>query len=430
MIDKSGSGYHRPGRTGLSVSQSRAERAPRTAGTVVASFPAPISRNPYQTLLYGHLRAEGIEVDAAPQLNVGWLWHRVGRVAVLHFHWPQEYYRYHRGGLAVRLVLSWVRGCLFVLRIVVARLLAYRIVWTVHQIFPHETESRALDRLAGLSLARVAHALVTHDQATAEAVTRELHVAPEKVHVIPHGSYLGVYPGGRSREEMRSALGIRFDAFVVLCFGQVRRYKELTFLMEAFDRAGINGGVLLIVGLPLDPDEARRLKTISRRTTRVVTVLEYVPDNRVAEFFAASDVFCSARLDGGTSGALVLALSLGLPVVAARCPAYVDLTDQGKAGWLFEPGSSSAPGFGTSAGCSRPGGTGSQGRLRARPRPSARVVRARGPNGSRASRGSRDRMNGAGASKDLAQSCLIRLNTTGASIAAFTSGIRSERLHW
>ena len=43
-----------------------------------------------------------------------------------------------------------------------------------------------------------------------------------------------------------------------------------------------------------------------------------------------------SRHDGGTSGALVLSLSIGLPVVAAT--PYADVTDGEAAAWLFEPG--------------------------------------------------------------------------------------------
>jgi glycosyltransferase involved in cell wall biosynthesis len=67
--------------------------------------------------------------------------------------------------------------------------------------------------------------------------------------------------------------------------------------------------------------------------------LEFMPEDRVAELFAASDAAVVARGDGGTSGSLILALSMGLPVVAARTPVYAELTDNGAAGWLFEPDS-------------------------------------------------------------------------------------------
>jgi uncharacterized protein YciI len=44
--------------------------------------------------------------------------------------------------------------------------------------------------------------------------------------------------------------------------------------------------------------------------------------------------------DGGTSGSLILALSFGVPVVAADRPSYRDLLANGEAGWLFAAGDS------------------------------------------------------------------------------------------
>ena len=100
----------------------------------MASFPAPIARNPYQAILYRALRDAGIGVHAAPRLSIGWLRRNAERVSVLHFHWPQEYYRYDRGGAGARMVLSWARTAMFGLRLAAARGLGYRIVWTVHQV--------------------------------------------------------------------------------------------------------------------------------------------------------------------------------------------------------------------------------------------------------------------------------------------------------
>jgi glycosyltransferase involved in cell wall biosynthesis len=65
-----------------------------------------------------------------------------------------------------------------------------------------------------------------------------------------------------------------------------------------------------------------------------VPLLEHVPDDRVAELHAAADAAVVGRSDGGTSGALALALTLGLPVVA--CDAYADRI--GEAGWTFLAG--------------------------------------------------------------------------------------------
>ena len=305
---------------------------------VAASLPAPIARNPYQALLYRHLADQGVDVVSVPRLCIGWLWRHRTRVATLHFHWPQEYYRHDRGPRARRVALSWIRLGLFGVRVAAARLLGYRVVWTVHQVYPHETESRALDHIAAAILAGGSHRLIAHDAETAASLARRFRWTRDRTDVVPHGSYVDFYPRGRSREAVRAELGIPADGITLLSFGQIRSYKNLTFLVEAFEQAQVERGFLLIAGLPLDDREAQALKAIGARNPSIVTLLEYVPDDRVAELFSASDVAVLARSDGGTSGAVVLALSLGLPAIAAATPGYLELTGHGRAGWHFEPG--------------------------------------------------------------------------------------------
>ncbi|HEX7524764.1 MAG TPA: glycosyltransferase, partial [Gaiellaceae bacterium] len=75
---------------------------------------------------------------------------------------------------------------------------------------------------------------------------------------------------------------------------------------------------------------------------RIRLLLDYVADAEVAELFGAADAAVVARDDGGTSGSLVLPLSLGVPVIAADCPAYRSLTGGESSGWLFRPGDESS----------------------------------------------------------------------------------------
>ena len=166
----------------------------------------------------------------------------------------------------------------------------------------------------------------------------ELPRAAGKLAIVPHGSYVGVYPTGRSRDTVRDELGIPADAFVFLCFGHVRAYKELGLLLEAFRAMDDDEVILLLAGLPLDDVSATEAERCAAEDARLRLLLEFIPDDRVVELFEACDVAVLPRSDGGTSGALILALSLGLPVVAAATPAYEEPLAGGEAGWLFEPG--------------------------------------------------------------------------------------------
>lgn len=305
--------------------------------TRVASLPPVIAQNPYQRLLYAALVEEGLELEPRPQFRVRWLIAQRRRVRILHFHWPQTYYR-HEGAMWTRRPLSWVRICLFAVRLGAARALGYRIAWTVHQPQPHESAGGRLDTTAGALLVRASHVLLVHDRATADEVGARWKRSRPKVEVVPHGSYIGVYREGRSRTEVRAALGLSPDDFVFLCFGHVRAYKELEVLLDAFRRVERRDVALVVAGLPLDEASRAAVLAAAGADDRIKAVLEFVPDEQVAELFHACDATVLPRGDGGTSGALVLSLSLGVPAAAADTPAYAELLGDEEAGWLFSAG--------------------------------------------------------------------------------------------
>jgi glycosyltransferase involved in cell wall biosynthesis len=313
------------------------ERESEPEATRVASFPPTIRENPYQRLLYNAMRPHGIRLVENNRFDVGWFLANRRRVDVLHFHWPATYYRHERGRQAFRLWLSWVRLVLMFVRLWVARLLGLRIVWTVHELYPPETTSARLDQAAARTLARACDALIAHDDATLTAVETALPVASEKVTVIPHASYVGVYPPGRGRSAVRAELDVSMDAILFLCFGHIRDYKDTDVLLDAFREVNADRVNLLVAGLPLSEDAAEILRTAALEDPRIRLRLGYVPEEQVAELFDASEVSVVSRGDGGTSGALMLSLSLGVPVIAAARPAYEELTGGGEAGWHFRP---------------------------------------------------------------------------------------------
>jgi beta-1,4-mannosyltransferase len=308
---------------------------PRRSRRIACLSTAPW--NPYLHLLYGHLARQGFEPVEDAQLSLRWLWRSHSSVGFLHLHWPEGLYRYQRGPPRLRQLLSRVKLVLFAARLRAARLLGFRLVWTVHQILPHESTDRSLDRSAARLLARAADLLVVHDRWTAEQVASELAPHPKRLAVIPHGSYLEVYAEGRPRSEVRGELGLPADAFVFLCFGELRAYKEVELLLAAFPEVSNQNVRLVVAGNVKAPDVGATVRAASARDPRLVSMFGFVPESRVAELFHACDAVVFPRGEPGTSGSLILALSMARPVVAADVPTVRELTGSGKAGWLFRP---------------------------------------------------------------------------------------------
>jgi beta-1,4-mannosyltransferase len=297
----------------------------------IARFPPTPDINPYQRLLYDHLSELGFELEADATFTFAWLWRaRRGRT-YLHFHWRID--RLYRScGLP-----AGPGAALLAARLLTARLLGYRLVWTIHQPFPHGLDGNRADRAAAKLLARACHVLLVHDAGHVPRARAALGRAAGRVDVVPHGSYVGFYPPGRSRLLVREELGIPADSFVFLCFGTLRLYKRLHLVLQAFLSLPDARLRLIVAGDPEDEEVASALATAASRDGRIVPLLGTVPHHAVAELFAASDAAVLGRGDGWTSGSLILALSHGIPVIAAGTPAYRALLDEERAGWLFTP---------------------------------------------------------------------------------------------
>jgi glycosyltransferase involved in cell wall biosynthesis len=294
--------------------------------------------NPYLSRLYEALAREGVPRGPDAELGVRWLVGNRATVRWLHAHWPYSLYRWHRGPARLRGLLSWTKLALFVGRLGVARALGYRIVWTIHQVYPHDSADRRLDRAGLGALARAADVLLAHDAFTATTAARELGLDRARVTVVPHGNYTGAYPAGRPREVVRGELGAAPDDCVLVCFGELRGDSDVDVLLDAFKAVPDSSVRLVIAGNVKDRAALSALES-SRSDGRILQRRGFVPFESVAELYGAADAAIVPRGNGGTSGSLILALSLGVPAIAADAPTYRELTADGEAAWLFEPGS-------------------------------------------------------------------------------------------
>ena len=269
------------------------------------------------------------------EVTVNWLLSRRSSRPILHFHWPIREVSAVRNLRGV-LFDSWGIGC-FALRLLVARALRYRLVWTIHEIVPHE--GRSGDRVATWMLALASQLLIVHDETTAKQA-HGLPGARRKLAIVPHPAYVDVYKRARPGAVVRRELGLAEARFVFLCFGNIRAYKDIPLLLEAFGgtRRELPDVALVIAGQPTDPDSVAATEAAAAADPRILPVLRFVENHEVADLFAAADASVYPRTDGGTSGSILLSMSLSSPVVAARQPAYVELLGEEDAGWLFAPG--------------------------------------------------------------------------------------------
>ncbi len=278
--------------------------------------------NPYVSLLSESLAGQGVACTTSAGLSpriVG-TWTRPTHV--VHLHWPEMLYASPSMARGVRLLAA------VALALLRSRAMGTRIVWTVHNVRPHEQGASVLDQLARRLLLALVDAYHVHDEQARGDMIRA-GVQPERVHVIPHGSYLGAYPDDCTRDQARERLGLTQQSFVYLFLGQIRRYKGVEELVAAFKKLG-SGAELIIAGNVHDQEYARQVEAEIAGCAGIKQHFRYVPDDELQYLMRAADVCVFPYRDITTSGAAILAFSFGRPIVAPLIGAFPALVQDGR----------------------------------------------------------------------------------------------------
>jgi glycosyltransferase involved in cell wall biosynthesis len=287
----------------------------------------PRDPNPYQELLYGEMRRLGVTVTYLGELTrsrtLGLLLLPLevaaGRAAgarVVHLHWV---FGFELPGARRFPVLRRAAYLWFRLWLATCRVLGVRVVWTAHNVLPHEPVF-ADDAAARRVLVRASDLVLAHGPA-ALAGLADLGAVPGRSVVIRHGPVAAV-PAAALRPPGDGGGPRRF-----LFFGRVQPYKGVADLLAAF--AALPGGVcaqLTIAGQCDDPLLAARLQDLARRCGQpVVLRLERVPELEMPALLAAADVVVLPFRQVTTSGSAVTALSHGRPLIVPDLPGLADL---------------------------------------------------------------------------------------------------------
>jgi glycosyltransferase involved in cell wall biosynthesis len=294
----------------------------RTRRLRITSFPNPFPGNPYLTLFYDHLRENGVDYVRSDHFGQSWLRENRGEIDYLHFHWPSFDYSDASGR---RSVLAMTR---FLLKMRAARLMGYKIIWTMHNLYPHERQNANFEWLCRFAFVQSVDLVFVNFPAAQEDLWRRFR-RRRGVHVVPHGSYAPLYPQRPDRAAARLELGIEPDAYVFLVFGQVRPYKGADIAARALARLDDPGYRLYIVGQHKDDAHSEELRVLAARDPRVRLVLtpDNLPDERVGLWLAASDCVAAPYRDVYTSGVAYLAATFGKPIVAPRLGIFRSLGD-------------------------------------------------------------------------------------------------------
>ncbi|GFN23665.1 glycosyltransferase family 4 protein [Thermanaeromonas sp. C210] len=213
-----------------------------------------------------------------------------------------------------------------------------KIVYTVHNVLPHDTSLKYREVFK-----RVYHevdALICHTEQARKELISGFNVPEQKIWVIPHGPLFHDRPK-IEQEEAKARLNLA-GKNVVLHFGSLRPYKGTEFLLQAWEwvAKAHPKAILLLAGHgePSYLEEIRRLIARLEIQKQVRCDFRYIPDEELPVYYQAADIVVYPYRDITQSGALLTGMAFGKAIVATAVGGFKETIISGKTGLLVSYG--------------------------------------------------------------------------------------------
>ncbi|RBY86228.1 glycosyl transferase [Blastococcus sp. TF02A-26] len=256
------------------------------------------------------------EVPGTRVLTFTWRRALTARYDAFHAHWPEVLVD---GASPVKKAVRQVLFALFLLRL---RLTRRPLVRTVHN----------LELPAGISRREVALLRWAERWTTLRIrinETTELD-GGTPVETVVHGHYRDWYAPHPRRERRRGRL-----SFV----GQVRHYKGVDGLIDAFRQTTDDELTLRVAGRPTSAELATRLRSAAGPDPRITLALDFLTDAELVAEVSEAELVVLPYREMHNSGGALAALSLDTPVLVPDNAANRRLAQEVGPGWVhtFRP---------------------------------------------------------------------------------------------
>lgn len=278
----------------------------------IACLPVAGDENPYQQLMIEGLN-QSRNLHALPGCNDRFL--GILRTAFMHrpdyihFDWIVSYY-YRRWN-----VLTYLSVLMFCMQIVILhRLSSIQIVWTLHNLHPHDVPDKELHRFCQRFLARRCLWLRVFSKNSVQRAAQELRVNEGLFRIIPEGDYQSVYLDFCTTEEARKKLGLLPQARLLLFLGRIKPYKGISELIHAFNELRDPMTFLLLAGQITDKSYEEHI--LQQCSSSIMLHNRFIPPSELHYYFNAADAVVLPFREIENSGSLVMAMGFSKPVVA------------------------------------------------------------------------------------------------------------------
>jgi glycosyltransferase involved in cell wall biosynthesis len=291
----------------------RAELAGWTRGEGLrdfAYFPGG-AQNPYLRMLYSRTPEAGF--DPRPLARFDHL-HRLPPDSVFHLHWTRIA---QLGATTLEEAQAKSDNFLDTIASFVER--GGTMLWSIHEPLPHDCPFPAVEQDLRQHLADLATGIHILHASTVDEVAPYYRLPTEKVFVVEHPLYTGIYEDYLPRASARRLIGLRDDEVMILGFGAIRPYKGFDRLVRLLptirERTGAKVRVM-VAGPTMQSVDNSELERLVAATDGATLSEEPIPDQHVQVMFKSADIVALPYRQVLNSGVLMLGLTFAKPSIA------------------------------------------------------------------------------------------------------------------
>ena len=241
--------------------------------------------------------------------DFNWFYALFGSFEVFHVHWQERLYR---GNNSCKSIVKQILLTLLFLKVKIKKT---KVIWTVHNLAPHEMPNRLESKFE-----RKFQNLVD-----IRVYMQPVEVVAQSVHYIPHGIY--------NLSEIRVCdIKKDFESTRLVCAGFLRPSKNLKRLIREFPESKIIS--LLIAGEPVTETYGLELKELSKSKKNIEVRLGRLSQVELLELYESADFAIVPYMNTYNSGAAIYALSIPIPLLASQSESMLTLQREIGPSWV------------------------------------------------------------------------------------------------
>lgn len=204
------------------------------------------------------------------------------------------------------------------------RLLSQRLLFTVHNLLPHDRHTR-LNQAILQQIYRLPDMLVVHTKKMRDALIDEWGIPAKRIVQMEHG--VDDLPVSSESWQPDAQGRLR-----LLMFGSISRYKGIDIALEALRGFTDFPVSLVIAGECRDATLAAELNQLIQRVPEIHSVewqRGFIPELEVQAFFERADAVLLPYRHIDQSGVLLTAYRFGIPVLVFDVGSFADYVNEG-----------------------------------------------------------------------------------------------------